>query len=365
MLVLVWTILSAGPIPVGAGQVETYLDNRKIIIHTYKPVGYNVGPLVLVFHGVGRNAAEYRDFARGLGDRHKAIILAPEFDRAQFPGRRYTQGGMLREGQLTPKQQWTWNLVPRLVEIVRRREGRPDLPFFLLGHSAGAQFVGRMAGFLETGAQRVVIANPSAYLSPERALAFPYGFGELPEELANDEAIRRYLAQPLTIFVGTEDKERDDYLDTSDAADTQGTTRYERGRNIFEAARAKARAAGWPFGWKLVEAPGVGHNARAMFDNPACDLALFDAPNAEAIALVAATADNRPMSNGLTSPALGDTISAKVPAFSLAPVPIKPVPPKTKVPRRLYPPAAPTESGRIPRRITKPMCTPETRPRGG
>jgi hypothetical protein len=38
--------------------------------------------------------------------------------------------------------------------------------------------------------------------------------------------------------------------------------------NVFNAARALAQERGWTFNWRLVELPGVGHNAPKMFAAP-------------------------------------------------------------------------------------------------
>ncbi|MGU7769232.1 hypothetical protein ACV229_03495 [Burkholderia sp. MR1-5-21] len=69
----------------------------------------------------------------------------------------------------------------------------------LLGHSAGAQFLDRVAASGAPDAARIVIANSSTCVMPSTA-----------------EAERR----------------------------------------------------GWAFGWRLVEAPGVGHDAGRMFASP-------------------------------------------------------------------------------------------------
>ena len=42
-------------------------------------------------------------------------------------------------------------------------------------------------------------------------------------ELGGDDAIRDYLARPLTILVGTADDARDQYLDTSPEAEASAT----------------------------------------------------------------------------------------------------------------------------------------------
>jgi hypothetical protein len=265
-------------IPPGAAKLAMDLGGRTVNLYTYKPASYRNGPMLMVFHGVDRNAEEYRDDARGLGDRHAAIVVAPEFDRKQFPAKKYQHGGLRAAGaenSVTPRAEWTWSLVPQIALEIRRREGRADMPYYLIGHSAGGQFVGRLAGFVESDARRILVANPSSYLFPSSAVEFPYGFGGLPGELSDEQRLRRYLAQPLTIYLGTKDNERDDDLDTSPEADLQGNTRLERGRKVFDAARRLARDKGWEFRWTLVEAEDVGHDHRKMFDAPACDAALF------------------------------------------------------------------------------------------
>jgi hypothetical protein len=35
--------------------------------------------------------------------------------------------------------------------------------------------------------------------------------------------------------------------------------------NTFNAARTLAQSRGWTLNWRLVELPGVGHNAQKMF----------------------------------------------------------------------------------------------------
>ena len=82
------------------------------------------------------------------------------------------------------------------------------------------------------------------------------------------------LAQPLTIYLGTADTVQDKYFDKGAAAMKQGESRYERGKKCFALAQELAKKNGWKFGWRLVEAPMIGHDAKAMFDHLNCDEAL-------------------------------------------------------------------------------------------
>lgn len=275
LLLLACLALGQGPIPAGAARLDVDLATARIEVFTYKPANFRDGGMLMVFHGMDRNAEEYRDHARAMGDRFGMLVVAPRFDSKQFGKGKYQQGGLIVDGKVAPREDWAWSVVPRLADRLRTLEKRPDMPYYLIGHSAGGQFLVRLSAFVPTAATRIVAANPGSDLFPTRALPYPYGFGGLPDSLVNEALLRDYLARPLTLYLGTADNERDDDLDTSADADRQGATRYERGKNAFRAARELAERKRWDFRWRLVEAPDVGHDHRAMFDDPACRAALF------------------------------------------------------------------------------------------
>lgn len=276
---------------VGKAQNEAVLNGVSVTFYSYKPGAAASGPLIVAFHGSDRQSEKVRDFLVPLADRFQAIVVAPLMDEARFPRWRYQWAGVVeplpddattadvrpkRRYRLRDEAQWTGRLVLALVDHVRRAEGRPDMPFYLIGHSAGAQLIGRLSAFTLHDAQRIVLANPGSYLAPTRRRRFPYGFGGLPASLSSDADLRRYLALPITIYVGTDDRRRS-ALDKSPGAERQGANRYERGQRMFELARDTAARKGWPFGWRLVEAPGVGHNSREMYGAPTAVDALFGA----------------------------------------------------------------------------------------
>lgn len=273
LLLAACLVFGQAGIPAGSSKVEVDLDGVKLDLFTYKPAACK--GILMVFHGVLRNADEYRDDARGMADRFQMLVVAPRFGSREFGSGMYQQGGIFRDGKVVEEKKWTFSLIPRLVEKVRAMEGNPELPLYMIGHSGGGQFLGRMSAFVTTGAKRVVVANPGSYIVPTREMEYPYGFGGLPEDLADDEQVRRYLARPVTLFLGTDDVMRDSDLDKSSAADREGATRYERGVNTFHVAEKLAARKGWDFNWRLVEAQGVKHDHKAMFDSPACEAALF------------------------------------------------------------------------------------------
>ncbi|HZH99154.1 MAG TPA: hypothetical protein VEX38_09305 [Fimbriimonadaceae bacterium] len=232
--------------------------------------------MIMVFHGTLRNADEYRDHARAMGERFGALIVAPKFDQERFPSIKYQRGGILREdGSAAPTGEWTYAYIPKIAEEIRRIESKPKLPYYLIGHSAGGQFLVRMAGFMNTGAERIVAANPGSDLFPTREMNFGYGFGNLPESLSNDTVIKNYLAQPLTIYLGTADNRPDEYFDASKEAMAQGPGRHQRGLELYRRGMELAQQRGWSFNWRLVEARMIPHDHEQMFNHPICEVALF------------------------------------------------------------------------------------------
>jgi pimeloyl-ACP methyl ester carboxylesterase len=161
------------------------------------------------------------------------------------------------------------------------REQRADMPYLLIGHSAGGQFLSRLAAFEPGEATRIVAANPGGLIFPTRAARFPYGFGGLPAALSDDAALRRYLAAPLTIYLGTGDNDPNHpTLGREPEALVEGATRLARGRNCYEAGRKLASEHGWTFNWRKVETPGIGHDGASMFAAPeALEALLGKAPH--------------------------------------------------------------------------------------
>lgn len=264
----------------GKGEATIAVEPYRLKVFTYRPANYSAtsSPLLLVFHGHSRNPDSYRDHAVELADACGGLIVAPFFDQEQFPGQAYNHGNVLADGVAQPKDKWTFSVVPKLIEKIRSIEGRRDMPYYLLGHSGGGQFVERLMALADLKPVRAVAANPGSHLFPTTRLGFPYGFGGLPATLSDDRALQAYLAAPLTIYLGTADTDPDDpLLDKSKTARLEGPYRLARGRNCYDLARALAREKRWKFNWRLVEAPGVGHSAGKMFGHPACEQALFGA----------------------------------------------------------------------------------------
>jgi len=252
----------------GAGQVTAVGGDTPLTVFTYSPPNCDRPALLFVFHGTNRNAREYRDKAKPLADRLCLVVFAPLFDHQHFPRWRYHRGGIIHKGRSLPRSEWTIALVEDLVQWARKRVGRPTAPYYLFGHSAGAQFLSRVAALAPPlDAARIVIANSSSYVAPSVDESAPYGFGGLFAEAEAQKLVKHYLGLPITIYLGEADTGRR-HLHNHPAARRQGKNRFDRGRNVYRAAMALAGQKGWTCNWRLVTVPRVGHSSRKMLAAP-------------------------------------------------------------------------------------------------
>jgi pimeloyl-ACP methyl ester carboxylesterase len=247
-----------------ANTVTAYLRGTPITVYTYRPTGCANPALLFIFHGIGRKPSSNRDAARELADQKCMVVFSPLFDKQQFPVWRYQMGGIVKDRKPLPREQWAVWMVADLVTWARLEEGRPNAPYYLFGHSAGAQFLSRVAAFSPPlDAKRIVIANPSTYVLPSTKEAAPYGLGEVFDLAEGEKQLKTYLELPITIYLG-EDDFGDAHLSQNSAAMRQGDNRFERGQFAFESAKSIAQAKGWTFGWRMITASDIGHSARGM-----------------------------------------------------------------------------------------------------
>jgi hypothetical protein len=260
------TVLLAGTasgqtISPGSGGSSATLLGVTMKVFTYRPTGCAPRLVLASFHGQGRDGAVNRDATRALADRLCAVVVSPEFDSVRFPNRTYQRGDVMQHGAPIRLGTRTVDMVAPLIVWAREAAGQSNLPYALIGHSAGGQFLGRVAAYTAPDAVHIVIANPSTWVLPSTTEAAPYGFGKLPDA---ERALRTYLALPITVLLGDRDTGSHD-LSTEPEALAQGANRLMRGRNSFAMAETVAREHGWTFGWHKAEVPGVGHSATKMF----------------------------------------------------------------------------------------------------
>lgn len=227
---------------------------------------------LIVFHGTDRNAQEYCEHSATLAANGGFSVTTPLFDKERFPSWRYHRGGIQDErGQLRPRHEWTYSIVEKLIRPIQRIQ-----PVYMIGHSAGGQFLNRMCAFAGTSAKRIVVANPGSVIFPRSDWKFPFGMGGLGPSLSSEEAVKAYLAQPMTFLLGTADNKPDEYFDTSTEAMRQGGGRLQRSTNCFNYGKKIAAEQGWAFNWRLETVKQVGHDHQKMFDAPEARKAILE-----------------------------------------------------------------------------------------
>jgi poly(3-hydroxybutyrate) depolymerase len=264
-------LLAASTIAAGATEIPrgkwsfVFKDSKgqpdkPIRVYTYRPQKCEQ-PCTLVFsiHGVSRTASNYRDYWESAADRYNLVIVAPEFSKKDWD--HYNEVDVNKE---TDREKWAFSVIEHLFDEVG--EGRKD--YVIFGHSAGGQFVHRMAYFMPDSRARLMIAaNPGWYMWPEwrkdkGAEPFPYS---LLETQYGEAAVRQALQRPFILALGDKDIDPNHKdLRKSAAAMKQGATRFERGENYFKAATAAASELGVKLNWQLLEVPGVAHQAGPM-----------------------------------------------------------------------------------------------------
>ena len=261
-----------GEIPVGESvyslEEATGATKAPISVYCYRPGNWTAGrPIVFVFHGMNRNAGDYRQGWERLADKDGLLIICPEFTEDKYPGSRYYNTGNIMDktngkGQLQPKDKWVFPVIDRIIGDVKTRVEADSSPVAVFGHSAGAQMVHRYALFGgQIMANLVIPANAGWYTMPNMNVNFPYGLKGVP---MTDTELADALSKPVVVLLGEADTERTENLRQTPEADAQGEHRLARGQHFFYQASSEAARLGADFKWELRTVPGVGHNGSKM-----------------------------------------------------------------------------------------------------
>jgi hypothetical protein len=239
-----------------------------IPVWTYVPSGAKAtnAAIVIVMHGVNRDADRYRDQWTSVADKYGFVVLAPEFSRANFPGSAgYNYGGVFESDLQTRRDFDTsaFAAIDLIFDDTVRRLGSRQTGYTLYGHSAGSQFVHRYLYFVpHSKAKRYILANAGWYTLPTFDEAYPYGLAGsgLPE--AN---LLAAMERDVVVLLGDQDtSEQDPNLRRTPEAMRQGPHRYARGHAYFRTIEEIAKATGRRHQWRLQIVTGVGHNNAQM-----------------------------------------------------------------------------------------------------
>jgi pimeloyl-ACP methyl ester carboxylesterase len=224
-------------------------------------------PILFVMHGTLRNGETYRDQWADIAQKQGVLLLVPEFSRDDYPGGKYNRGNVLGQNDEAPQppDTWTFAVLERVFDRVKTLTGSSARQYDIYGHSAGGQFVHRLALLMpQARYRRAVAANAGYYTLPTIAGLDPYPFS-LKATPATAETLKKDFGRELIILLGEEDRDpKDPDLYHSPEADKQGLHRFARGQYFYKMGKDAASAAGARFGWKLVTVAGVGHSNELM-----------------------------------------------------------------------------------------------------
>jgi poly(3-hydroxybutyrate) depolymerase len=243
------------PEPAGASDTP-----QRVFYH--RPAGWPAnGRIVMVMHGVGRNASTYRNDWIAQAERYGFLLICPEFSQSKFPHAAwYNQGGVHRTADPTL---WSFAVPDRVFADVRKRFGATASRYSLYGHSAGSQFVHRMLLIApSTLVDQAIAANAGYYTLPLFDVPYPYGLQGLS---VPDEQVANFLRWPLILLLGEADTNPNHPALLRNAeADKQGIHRFARGMNFLEVGKREAARRGLTLAWRVATVPGAGHSNRRM-----------------------------------------------------------------------------------------------------
>lgn len=229
-------------------------------------------PIVIVMHGVRRNADEYVENWRALAEEYGFAVYAPEFTKDDFPGAGYYNLGGVGSPATAGVPSAYAALEPLFAQLQRRGSVRSG--YYLFGHSAGAQFVHRALLFEDLGNLDIAVAaNAGWYTLADDQQAWPYG----TKGLEPQPDLAAWLRRPLFVMLGDQDTDpQHRSLRRTKEAMAQGPHRYARGYTFLSTARETADALGIKPAWRYEVVPGVAHDNAGMAVAAA---ALFDEHN--------------------------------------------------------------------------------------
>ena len=219
-----FTPAPASPIAHELGQV-TMVEDVHGTFYAYVPMTVPKEPeIVVLVHGTPANEESAEATAHyyivnwiDFAEKHGYILIAPSFNQEDFSSR---EGDHAMSGYrgLFGREIGADEWVLRLVKAHQQAFGSSNQRFYLYGHSAGGQFVGRFLVTHPEYVKRAVITAAATYPQPSTDLAWPFGMGELHADIEwNRDTIKhvdiipdkqRWLAAtqvPLVVIVGLND----------------------------------------------------------------------------------------------------------------------------------------------------------------
>lgn len=258
------------------------LKNKPITVYYYIPTeDYTTGvtvtdmPVLFSMHGAERSGNSACSIWAKLAEAYKFIVIAPEYSKTHYNENAYQFGGVQASKSATMAQDrslWTYNTIESIFDYFKKETGSSAKAYYLFGHSAGGQFVGRfMMAMPDARVIRGVAANPSSWAWPyidgltgTDGKNYDWGYSVKGTPMADYEALKVFFAKKLIVMAGTNDVVADSYLDDSAAANAQGKNRFERAQNFYNVCTQMAKDLNAECNMKLGIVEGVAHSSTGI-----------------------------------------------------------------------------------------------------
>lgn len=248
-----------------------HLSDRPITVFYHIPdSAHQSSPIAMVVHGSARDGEYLRNALKPESDRRNAIILMPNFGSAEYSNNYFLLGNLFDDGEnpsvasQNDSTEWTYAIIEQLFIHFRAEVASKDARYDLVGFSGGGQFAHRFALFAHRPqCDRIVACSSGWYTLPDAASPYPYGLGTT--QRASDADVRKALATPLHLAVGSADTDPNSSgLRHTAEADAQGLNRVQRANYAFQRAMDQSTALNAPLAWSLHLESGVAHSAVGM-----------------------------------------------------------------------------------------------------
>ncbi len=292
-------------IPYGESQDSVVVYTGEIhYLYYYKPLNYDSinSPILLGIHGQGGNGYSEIPDLKNIADRRKALIVSPTM-HSNWPS-----GTDINNPDTSNNCFWWYTKVlSKIYRHILCREERDSIPAYLIGFSAGGQFVTRYMLIRQGEKDSIPIVmavstNPYFYTFCTETLngedmfyncGLKWGIYMTPTcnpdpnfiinlPFACDEHIMQYYNENYAVLIGTADTVDSPFATCVLA---QGNNRYERAINFYAFSDTDAVNRGTTLKWQYGEVPGVAHDQNLMYNTilagdsiPLAERLLFETP---------------------------------------------------------------------------------------
>lgn len=212
------------------------------------------GRVLVSVHGISRNAREHIEMFKRMAQDHGALLVAPCFTAAEFPGyQRLGNKGVGPRADLA---------LIRVLNDVHVRTACDTSRVDLFGFSGGAQFAHRFAFVHPQRVRRLSIGSAGWYTLPDPAYTYPYGVSDAKGLYGARLNLWAALRIRVLVLVGEQDNRVDDeeLNQRPMVCRSQGPHRVARAETWVKAMNARALSAGQGGRVDLQLMPGVGHS---------------------------------------------------------------------------------------------------------